>query len=458
MGSDADINRIVRRRRVFYVPGYDPMPPRRYRELYRREGPEQARISGYGLRSRRPAEPTGWRVEAVIDGLRVETEIEVLVWSDLVRDSMSKSIPAVYRDLVRTVWIYLRSGAFARLIRLRKGPVIAGLYPVVLLIVQAAIAAGLGGLTLALAASVLPGAVALVAGLVVAGLVLRGFRAQDGRFYAYYLMQDYAFAALDNGAAPPGLPERLDAFAARIREAMQDEVDEVLVVGHSSGAQHAVSALARVLEGLPERRVRRLACSRWASPSRWCRSCRTPMRLRADLRAVSQAGTLTWVDVSAPGDGCSFALCDPVAVSGVAGPTRGGGRWSCRRRSAGPCRPGNGGRCGGAFSGCISSICAPSTGQATTITSRSPPGPARWRRDLPDARRRGRASRTPCPVTGRWSRDPAQAKGAAGKSVAVALCAAVPAGSAVGAARPALLRVDGRVSHAVLPVVSHQPA
>ena len=27
---------------------------------------------------------------------------------------------------------------------------------------------------------------------------------------------------------------------------------------------------------------------------------------------------MTWVDVTAPGDGCCFALCDPVAVTGVA--------------------------------------------------------------------------------------------------------------------------------------------
>jgi hypothetical protein len=40
-------------------------------------------------------------------------------------------------------------------------------------------------------------------------------------------------------------------------------------------------------------------------------------RLRGDL-AVMGAGCVPWVDVSAPGDGCSFALCDPVAVSGVA--------------------------------------------------------------------------------------------------------------------------------------------
>ena len=27
---------------------------------------------------------------------------------------------------------------------------------------------------------------------------------------------------------------------------------------------------------------------------------------------------ITWVDVTAPGDGCAFALCNPVSVSGVA--------------------------------------------------------------------------------------------------------------------------------------------
>jgi hypothetical protein len=41
-------------------------------------------------------------------------------------------------------------------------------------------------------------------------------------------------------------------------------------------------------------------------------------RLRRDLNFLSQSDALTWVDVTAPGDGCAFALCDPVAVSGVA--------------------------------------------------------------------------------------------------------------------------------------------
>jgi hypothetical protein len=46
--------------------------------------------------------------------------------------------------------------------------------------------------------------------------------------------------------------------------------------------------------------------------------------LRADLSFLAARQELTWVDVSAPGDGCSFALCDPVAVTGVSPP---GKRW-----------------------------------------------------------------------------------------------------------------------------------
>jgi len=43
-------------------------------------------------------------------------------------------------------------------------------------------------------------------------------------------------------------------------------------------------------------------------------------RLRRDLKHMSAQQQIAWVDVTAPGDGCTFALCDPVAVTGVAPP------------------------------------------------------------------------------------------------------------------------------------------
>ena len=108
-------------------------------------------------------------------------------------------------------------------------------------------------------------------------------------------------------------------FVERITQALHTDVDEILVIGHSSGAHLGVSVLADVL------RARQFTKSGPALnfltlghvvpmvsflPDAW--------RLRADLAYMSTQNDVFWVDVTAPGDGCAFALCDPVSVSGVA--------------------------------------------------------------------------------------------------------------------------------------------
>ena len=143
MGIDqAETSQDVSRRRVFYIPGYDPIHPRRYRELYRKEGAAQAGISGYeiGLKPKRTGGLYGWHVESETAGQAVSADVEVLVWSDIVRDSMSTSILATYAQLVRTAWEYIATGALFRLMRLRKGPVIAALYPIGMLLLQLVLA------------------------------------------------------------------------------------------------------------------------------------------------------------------------------------------------------------------------------------------------------------------------------------------------------------------------------
>lgn len=60
----------VFRRRVFYIPGFDPFPPRRYRELYQTESLEQAGISNYTIAQEplRSTDNFGWRVTSTIEG------------------------------------------------------------------------------------------------------------------------------------------------------------------------------------------------------------------------------------------------------------------------------------------------------------------------------------------------------------------------------------------------------
>ncbi len=317
-------------RRVFYVPGYDPFPPRRYRELYRKEGAAQAALSGYELTLR--GEGNGWQVNGDFGGLRVDSRFEVLVWSDIVQGSMGHGIASTYGQMLRTAWTYVRTGAIFRLARLRKGPTIAALYPIAMLLAQLAVAVAAGWMARGAAvflATPLPGygeqAVGWAAGLAAGYGVLTLFRRADGRLFAYYLMHDYAYAAGAGGANPPALEQRMREFAVRIAEALGGGRDEVLVVGHSSGAHLAVSVLADLI---------RAGAVRADGPALGFLSLGhvVPMvsflpqagRLRGDLSYLSARDELTWVDVTAPGDGCAFALCDPVSVTGVAPPDK---RW-----------------------------------------------------------------------------------------------------------------------------------
>ncbi|CUJ96249.1 hypothetical protein RUE5091_01642 [Ruegeria denitrificans] len=310
----------VRRRRVFYIPGYDPIHPRRYRELYRKESRAQADISGYeiSLSPKSTDGPYGWHVRSQQDGADVEADIEVLVWSDIVRDSMSNSIPATYLQLLRTAWIYIGSGALGRLMRLRKGPVIAALYPVGMLIAQLILSLVVMWIVAVLLWPFV-GWPALVLAILVAYALLHWFRKIDNRLFAYYLMHDYSYSAAMNGAVPPELGARLVEFTKHIRRALETDVDEVLVVGHSSGVHLGVTVLADLVrtQQVPGDGPN-LSFLSLGQVVPMVSFLPDATDLRADLQFLSTQSDLTWIDVSAPGDGCAFALCDPVAVSGVA--------------------------------------------------------------------------------------------------------------------------------------------
>jgi hypothetical protein len=324
--SGAGAGQGVFRRRVFYIPGYDPFHPRRYRELYRKEGTAQAAITSYdlALMPKAAGGPYGWHARAGIGGKVGEADIEVLVWSDLVKASMSTGIVGTYLQLIRTVWAYIGSGALFRLMRLRKGPMIAALYPIAFLIGQLGIAIGIGWAVGAVVARSSHGAVGMAVAAGCIWLILNMFRRYDNKVFAYYLMHDYAYSAQIGGANPPELEQRMGDFRASIRAALDGEFDEVLVVGHSSGAHLAVSVLADMIrDGLPDARPV-LALLTLGQVVPMVSFLPRAGRLRADLHYLAATEAITWVDVTAPGDGCAFALCDPVAVTGVAPPDK---RW-----------------------------------------------------------------------------------------------------------------------------------
>lgn len=314
----------VRRRRVFYLPGFDPAAPRRYREMYRREGAAQAAISGYRLDLGPPvaqAAGYGWSARLDAAGTVSTAQISVLDWHDLVQGAMRHGPWGIHGLLWRTHWIFFSTGAMVRLFRLRPGPMMASVYVTLVMVLQMLLALGLAGALLAGAAMLGGGWWYLPAGLAGAGLaqgLLVWFRRRDGRLMAHYMLQDFAYSVAGHGAWAAETEARLDAFASRIRAALAEDWDEVLLIAHSTGCSLAVSVMARVLRGEVPQGAPPLAMMTLGHLIPLHGFMPRADSFRRDLQELAADPRLFWLDVTAKGDGACFWLVDPVAVCAAA--------------------------------------------------------------------------------------------------------------------------------------------
>jgi hypothetical protein len=122
----------------------------------------------------------------------------------------------------------------------------------------------------------------------------------------------------------PELEARLDEFAHHLARARADGgFDEVLVVGHSSGAMMAMSVVARALRlrGRPQGSPpgSRLALLTLGHCAPVLSGQPGASAFRDDLATLVQAPQVDWVDYGAPPDGCCFPLVDPSADIAEAG-------------------------------------------------------------------------------------------------------------------------------------------
>ncbi|MBN8488730.1 MAG: hypothetical protein J0M20_13545 [Burkholderiales bacterium] len=305
----------VRRRLVCYLSGFDPQGPAHYHQLYATEGARQSAVSGHVLqvgRRRRMAEHVaGWDVDATIEGGSVQTRYEFLRWDDIVRSHWPRSRWALLRTTVWASWQCWRDGvmwyswqrswpAFLAL----AGPGLAMLIWLVLLALACGVAWGLlKGVGAALAVGWLA--------LALPGLVGLGMVAER-RTQMAWLMRSLACLVRQGRGQTPELESRLDEHAARLAAALAaGGHDEVLLVGHSSGAMLAVSVAARALRQLPAQSTAQLSLLTLGQCGATLSRQPQAQAYRDELVELAASPRLTWLDVSAPPDGCCYALVDP---------------------------------------------------------------------------------------------------------------------------------------------------
>ena len=321
----------VRRRCVLYLSGFDPKGAAHYHGLLEKEGALQSQRNAWhldvGPRKRVGQGNAVWCVEALVNGASVSTDYEFLAWDDIVRAHWTRSTPLLWWQIMSTTWLNWRCGALGRMYRLSWPPVLALTLPF-FLVLGLLLGTPLVGL-LAGAMALGWGAGGPVAGLsgvvAAAGFWILG-RWLEGRYSMYWMMRSYAFNALQAQGKTPELHCRLQAHAMTLVDRLASgQYDEVLLVGHSSGATMAASVLAKALQVNPDLARQGTALS-FLTLGQWLPALGTlPMAsdFRSELQTVASAQGVFWIDFSAPPDGCCFALQDPLAACGVARPEAG---------------------------------------------------------------------------------------------------------------------------------------
>jgi hypothetical protein len=315
----------VRRRCVFYVSGFDPKGARHYHGLYRDESARQAPVSGFAAQvgPRRKLEDgnSAWPVRAMDDGVEVETHYEFMRWDDVVSRHWPRYTWQLWRDVVTTTLFNLRHGTLWEMYQLSWPPALALFVPFLLMlgvVLGIPVLGGLGGWAAWEALdNVWAGGIA--AAVATAAVIWIGL-ALEARYSMYWMMRSYAFTARQAQGRTPDLEARLDQQAARLAQRLAEaQDDEVLVVGHSSGAIMAAAIVARALRLRPDRAAAQpvlslLTLGQWIPLLGLLPQATS---FRQELAELATAPGLDWIDFSAPPDGCCFALTDPIGSCGV---------------------------------------------------------------------------------------------------------------------------------------------
>ncbi|MGP9820067.1 hypothetical protein ACTZWW_08630 [Salinarimonas sp. NSM] len=319
------VGRDVRRRAAFYLPGYDPRRPRVYHALFAEELAAAARLRGFAAQ----ATPLGgedgptpaFAIEAhdPLGAWDTRTDVTILRWDDLARPAFRAPLAPRLAKLMRVGADLVRRGVVSRLARIDRQFAAFVLYPYVgtLLLALAVLAVAFGAGVLGWRIHPLVAApVALSAGALAGWLALR----LERPLFLRYLLEDWLFSFAHERGGTDVLAERLDLFAEAVAAAARDPaIDEVLLVGHSSGAFLAPETLALALARDPDlgRRGPAVSLLTLGTVAPLMLVDETCMRYRAAVGRLANEPSVAWHEVQTRHDAMNVCPVDPAALSGL---------------------------------------------------------------------------------------------------------------------------------------------
>jgi hypothetical protein len=304
----------VKKRRVFFLGGYEPIPPQRQHERFVRElGRFQetwhvtSTVSDIALAE--GGAVASWRVTTKGPNWVVETEYRSLLWGDLVASDFERSDWERVPCAIRAFADFIITGTAFRYFAVNWRYGLFFLYPILILLGFAAV-----GVLVAWHATSygLPPLLIPAAALVVFVVI----NVWPGRFLMLpYMLDDWLFAYELVHRSRPGLDERLDLFAKNVAEGLRaGDLDEIVFSGHSLGCALKVDVLDRALRLLPEFGTAGEKLSILSTGSSLLKIALHPSAawLKEAVGRVSQHRALFWVEYQTMVDVISFYKVNPL--------------------------------------------------------------------------------------------------------------------------------------------------
>jgi len=320
------LSRMVRRRHVYHLAGYDPIDGgaqyRRFRrqlDVFQRTWNVRATLSEAGQSNDQSR--AWWTVEARAGNWQVEATHEILIWDDIVRADFERPLPVRLLDAARVYGDFIATGTMFRYIV--ANPRYAGffLFPVLSLALFA-----FGGWFVAYLLTKLlglEGVVAAVTGVVAGVAAFLGLLRWPGRRWrVQQLLDDWIFAHDYLHGRRPDVDARLDRFAqALVAQSRDSTLDEIVIVGHSLGAMLAIDILVRALALDPDfgrRGVKICLLTVGATIPKFALHPRA-QDIRDRIARVVAEPSIAWTEYQSRDDTISFYKFDPVALRRIPG-------------------------------------------------------------------------------------------------------------------------------------------
>lgn len=325
--------RRVRRRAAFFVPGYDPRRPSVYHALFTAELEAAARLRGFTARAGPLEEPDGptprvaLAASGEVDGeaWSTETSLTILRWDDIIREPFRRAFLPRLPMLLQVGLQLSLTGVFRRLAKVdgEFASFIAYPYVMTFFLLMAIPFTGIAVWSLVNAVSP---AAAVPAGLAVSlAIAWAGYKLEK-RLYLRYLLEDWLFSFAHERGEIDTLVARTEIFADAIcAAAKKPDIDEVLIIGHSSGAFLAPETLALALARDPDlgRHGPEVSLLTIGTIAPLMLADTDAFRYRDAVARLADEPSIPWHEVQSRHDVMNVSRSNPAVLSGrFSGPTR----------------------------------------------------------------------------------------------------------------------------------------